>query len=452
VSGGVLEGLSGVLGGEPSGVAVFQLSCSENGAYVVTDEKCLEGENRWNCSVADNARNGDEICTVTCRDAKCDILLLDGNSPDATASTAKCNNEEDNISFNSSQSALYHSVCRDSPLEYHKDDGDSIDTVTCPKQSELRCSIRCQTSNLNWLKNLTCSDPENDVDSDVEPETGKKFGRVFIMFFLIYLFAQIAFSPILNLVDAMTYVHLGEERNKWGQQRLWGTVGYVTFSLLATVYMDVFGTMGKKNYTAAFVMFGANHVLASLCVWGYRAPESAVSMTSSGVGRELRDILKSPRLVCLLAVVFVTGMFQGVIETFLYWHLHTLGSSQLLFGLCTLTNCIPEILILSIAGRILRVLPHVPMMSLVFLAWIIRLFVVSVLTNPWYVLLSEPLHSITFGLMYAGASAYGSKVAPPAMQGTIQGLLSGLHFGFGESLDRDIFFLYLFPLNYLIVG
>ena len=43
--------------------------------------------------------------------------------------------------------------------------------------------------------------------------------------------------------------------------------------------------------------------------------------------------------------------------------------------------------------------------------------------------------------MYATASAYGSLVTPPGMHGTIQGLIVGLHYGFGEcgrvqSLDQ----------------
>ena len=53
------------------------------------------------------------------------------------------------------------------------------------------------------------------------------------------------------------------------------------------------------------------------------------------------------------------------------------------------------------------------------------------LTNPWFVLFLEPLHGITFGLMYAAASSYASSITPPGMHGTIQGLIGGIHFGTG---------------------
>lgn len=62
----------------------------------------------------------------------------------------------------------------------------------------------------------------------------------------------------------------------------------------------------------------------------------------------------------------------------------------------------------------------------------IRLLGYSLLINPWFVLIIEPLHSITFGLMWASAANYANILAPPGMQATVQGLVGGIHFGIGE--------------------
>jgi hypothetical protein len=73
-----------------------------------------------------------------------------------------------------------------------------------------------------------------------------------------------------------------------------------------------------------------------------------------------------------------------------------------------------------------------------FVAYTVRFIGYSFLTNAWFVLPIELLHGLTFGLMWAAATSYGSIITPPGMSGTIQGLISGVHFGFGN------YILYLF--------
>ena len=44
------------------------------------------------------------------------------------------------------------------------------------------------------------------------------------------------------------------------------------------------------------------------------------------------------------------------------------------------------------------------------------------------------LHGVCFWLMYAAACAYASIISPAGMSATVQGLIGGLHFGFGKFL------------------
>ena len=91
----------------------------------------------------------------------------------------------------------------------------------------------------------------------------------------------------------------------------------------------------------------------------------------------------------------------------------------------------PQLPMLWVAGAIIERLGLVSCLYLALLCYALRMLVYSVLVNPWLVLLVEPLHCVTFGLMYAAASSYASIIAPPGMSATLQGLLGGLHFGIG---------------------
>lgn len=84
------------------------------------------------------------------------------------------------------------------------------------------------------------------------------------------------------------------------------------------------------------------------------------------------------------------------------------------------------------SGHVIKHLGPVSCLYIAMAALTIRLLGYSLLINPWFVLIIEPLHSITFGLMWASAANYANILAPPGMQATVQGLVGGIHFGIGE--------------------
>ena len=86
------------------------------------------------------------------------------------------------------------------------------------------------------------------------------------------------------------------------------------------------------------------------------------------------------------------------------------------------------------SGVIIKHVGAVPCLYMAMLAVALRFLGYSLLSNPWVVLVIEPLHGVTFGIMWAAASTYAAMIAPPGMSATIQGLVSGVHFGIGVSL------------------
>ena len=90
-----------------------------------------------------------------------------------------------------------------------------------------------------------------------------------------------------------------------------------------------------------------------------------------------------------------------------------------------------QVPLLFASGVIIKRVGAVPCLYLAMLAVALRFLGYSLLSNPWVVLVIEPLHGVTFGIMWAAASTYAAMIAPPGMSATIQGLVSGVHFGIG---------------------
>ena len=85
-----------------------------------------------------------------------------------------------------------------------------------------------------------------------------------------------------------------------------------------------------------------------------------------------------------------------------------------------------------ISGRILKKIGHIHAMSLVLCAFGLRFIIYSVLQDPWWCLPVELFQGFTFGLFYATMASYGSIVAPPGTEATVQGTVEAVYEGIGK--------------------
>ena len=302
---------------------------------------------------------------------------------------------------------------------------DSFEQIVCQNQTALTCSTDCAV--LFGGSVVRATSPER---------TGYHFGWIFWGIAIPFLLGQATIHPLFGLTDAMAYTVLADNLSRWGKQRLWGTVGFAVFGLTSGALMDAYGH-GKNEYTIAFLLFAIFMVLASLSACQYNL--RGLNLTRpSRVFHDVLGLARRPDAFVLFCVVLVFGMYQGLINTFLFWYLALLGDvPQVLFGLCLVHSCVPEAVMLFFSGAIIRRIGHVFSMSIVFVAFAIRMAGYSFLWNPWMVLCIEPLHAITFGLMYSAASTYASHITPPGTHGSVQSVIGSLFFSFGEYSCSD---------------
>lgn len=81
-----------------------------------------------------------------------------------------------------------------------------------------------------------------------------------------------------------------------------------------------------------------------------------------------------------------------------------------------------------ISGWLLKKIGHINAMTLVLFTFGIRLFLYSLLTNPWLVLPIELMQGVTFGVFYSTMATYASIVAPPGTSATLQVSFSIIYF------------------------
>ncbi|WAQ98189.1 MFD6A-like protein [Mya arenaria] len=290
--------------------------------------------------------------------------------------------------------------------------------LLCESETVFNCNFHC-TPEINQKCMSTISSDD-------------KLSETFWIFLIIFLFCNIAISPVKNLIAAIAYDILGEKRGSWGRQRLWGTVGYIIFAVASTFVMDAISqNTNNVDYSVSFYIFLA--LLISSCVVGYFLKLSE-NIHCGQLFKNILGLLKYPKVVVFLIAMACYGIMNGVIEAFLFWYLIMLGASQKILGLCLVFQCVPEIIMLQFAGKIIKRIGHMSCLHIACFGYAIRFFCYSIIPGPWYVLPVELLHCLTFALMYAAASSFASEISPEGMSATAQGLVGGLYFGFGMML------------------
>ena len=98
-----------------------------------------------------------------------------------------------------------------------------------------------------------------------------------------------------------------------------------------------------------------------------------------------------------------------------------------------------EILFFLISGKILKRLGYVHCLSCCFFGYAVRLFLISTITNPWYLVPIEFVaQGATYALTYTCIVAYASAIAPPGTSATVQGIVAGMDDGLGFSIGSII--------------
>lgn len=120
-------------------------------------------------------------------------------------------------------------------------------TLQCPDQDlyKSKCQVECDDQFVNELLRDSSYIPNDEVTGLYQ----------FWLFFVCLIFSWAGMAVVVCVGDSICFELLGEKHHLYGQQRLWGAVGFGLTSLLAGVLVDaISGHSVIKNYSVIFWM------------------------------------------------------------------------------------------------------------------------------------------------------------------------------------------------------
>lgn len=291
-------------------------------------------------------------------------------------------------------------------------------TLYCPGHKtdeaifKMNCGVICEDDTINEvLSNAT----DDQVKSTFQ----------FWTFFMLLIISWAGMAVVVSIGDAICFEMLGDKPQRYGHQRLWGSVGWGTFSIISGLLIDKLSEgQTAKNYAIGFYLMAGLIVLDMIVSSKLKYSQTKLS---SNILKDVGQLFSSVRVVVFFLWCIVVGLGTAMIWNFLFWHLEDLGGCdsgaymKTLQGLAMGIQCFGgEIPFFFISGKLLKKIGHINAMSLVLLAFGVRFFLYSLLSNPWYVLPIELFSGLTFGIFYATMASYASILAPPGTEATLQ--------------------------------
>ncbi|GJQ77082.1 hypothetical protein Trydic_g23653 [Trypoxylus dichotomus] len=325
--------------------------------------------------------------------------------------------------------------------------------------------------------------------------------KAFFLLLLLIIIGEFFSAPAITLADSAVITILGEDADRYGHQRMFGSLGWGLAMFFVGIALDHSTAFPnhpcgpekkEKNYTICFatfsVLMGAALITATQITFKYddipeepqvekapppmtyedqmqaqlaeqlQLPSLADTRATASVqpqphekskifAQTTKEIpewvtvlqqFKNLKCASFLFVAWFMGFGIGLIFTFLFWHLQDYEGSPTLFGVASVINHISEIFAYFFSFRLIRQMGHVKVLCLGLVGNTLRFLYISWLTNPWWVLPFEFMQGITHAAVWAACCSYIAHNTPQHLRSSAQGVLQGIHHGLGRGCGAVI--------------
>lgn len=222
-------------------------------------------------------------------------------------------------------------------------------------------------------------------------------------------------SPMILIADVTALEGARSAGTSYGSLRLWGSLGFLGAVVLSGRFVDPNELMALPLAISAALLAA---LVASLAI-----PVRA-QLPKQGDRHSALKLLASPNFKLLLCAAFLGQVAHASYDLCFTLHLYDLGLSRNAVALAWATGTAFEVALMASAARAFRGYAPVPMLAFALGSAALRWTMLASVRSPAVILLLQPLHALSFGLMWLSAVGYAQQRAPAHSLGTAQGLLS----------------------------
>jgi PPP family 3-phenylpropionic acid transporter len=232
--------------------------------------------------------------------------------------------------------------------------------------------------------------------------------------------------PVFPLAEAQTFEMLGSRRDRYGQIRLWGSVGFIVSSLGIGSLLDVVPGGVKMVPWAVALTLG----LAGLVALTFRPTESRADARTDARASG-RQRWPSAAIVPVLVATALGQASHGAYYAFFSLQLDSRGVHPVLIGALWAWAVVAEILLMAFSPRILGALGLVFALRLALVLTVVRWVLCAAEPSVWWLFVPQTLHAASFALLHLSTVRLADAFSPRGGKALGQSFASAAGYGLG---------------------
>ncbi|WP_232313227.1 MULTISPECIES: MFS transporter [Paenibacillus] len=254
------------------------------------------------------------------------------------------------------------------------------------------------------------------------------FGPVALVMAAFYL-CQTPVNPLSDSLLLMSAPHTGRP---YALIRIFGSLGFCMAAYAIGLVLKLTGT--GATVSIALITTAVSLVIA----WQLRDYRGASGkMDFSG----LVKLVRRPDIIAFFSIVLVLSVAHRMNDGFLALAMRERGASDALVGAAWSLSSLSEIPVLFLLGRYGSRFKELPLLAIAAAMYAVRFFLNARIEDPSLFLLTQLMHSVSFGIFFSTAIRYVATVIPDQYRASgmalyavvwtgIAGVISGLAGGY----------------------
>lgn len=221
-------------------------------------------------------------------------------------------------------------------------------------------------------------------------------------------------STIGPLLDSSNLAELGEHKDRYGMQRIWGTIGYTITSSTVGLVLE------KTGLHFMFVLYPAFMLALFAATPGLRS--RPIRMGES-LFRGVSQMVRRREWQFFAASVFLLVLGSNGVSNFLGIAMKDMGAADWMLGLVWTMASLAELPVMFFGAYLVHRLGASRMLTVAFMCYIVRISLFGLMPIPIWALGINLLQACTYGLFWIGSVTYANDLAPDNLKVTSQSLL-----------------------------
>lgn len=267
----------------------------------------------------------------------------------------------------------------------------------------------------------------------------ENFAMVCVVMTAFYFFQ----TPINPLSDSLILLSSQYTGTPYALIRIFGSLG---FALSAYGLGLLLKGIGSEWTILVALCTVASSLVLTIFIRDYQGSSRKIEFSG------FFKLLGQRNVMLFFLLILLVSVSHRMYESFLAVTMRQLGASDSLVGLALLVSASSEIPILFLLGKYGHKLKELPLLVFASLMYGLRLWFMSEIEDPRWIVATQAMHSVSFGIYFSTALRYISQLIPDEFRssgqavytviwtgvaGLISGVLGGLIY---EQLGRVMFY------------